>query len=253
MHSIVWFWTTGIHDPAWVQAFAAIALVLLTIVTLLVLAFYAWDTHTLARTSVHQAGHMSEQTEILRQSVAIAKTAADAAEMSAKAAMGVAVPTLMLDEFQLIAPGTHPLVRSLRSPWMQISVKNYGQSPAFLKSFAVQFTCEELPEHLSYPWLLHYDPIVTLEPGHTHILEEKGVFPWSEFTDEDASAIASGKKTLTIYGCVWYDDVFGSPIRELKFCKWGVEFATGVSWIDCGLGERYRISTEEQRQPHKPN
>src|SRR5665213_396542 len=60
MHSFVWFWTVGIHDPAWVQAFAAIALVVLTIVTLLVLAFYAWDTHTLARTSVHQAGHMRD-------------------------------------------------------------------------------------------------------------------------------------------------------------------------------------------------
>jgi hypothetical protein len=54
MHSIVWFWTTGIHDPAWVQAFAAIVLVALTLVTLIYLRSYVKDTHTLARTSLEQ-------------------------------------------------------------------------------------------------------------------------------------------------------------------------------------------------------
>ncbi|MGB0081446.1 MAG: hypothetical protein WBP90_07965 [Terracidiphilus sp.] len=51
MHAIVWFFTTGIHDAAWVQAVAAMILVVLTFVTLLVLSKYAWDTHTLAQTS----------------------------------------------------------------------------------------------------------------------------------------------------------------------------------------------------------
>lgn len=64
MHSIVWFWTTGIHDPAWVQAVAAIALVALTIVTLIVLAFYAWDTHTLAGTSVEQINRTKQERDI---------------------------------------------------------------------------------------------------------------------------------------------------------------------------------------------
>lgn len=54
MHAIVWFFTTGIHDAAWVQAVAAMTLVVLTFVTLIVLSIYAWDTHTLARTSVEQ-------------------------------------------------------------------------------------------------------------------------------------------------------------------------------------------------------
>lgn len=54
MHSIVWFVTTGIHDPAWVQAIAAVAVAVLTFITLVVLAIYARDTHTLARVSVAQ-------------------------------------------------------------------------------------------------------------------------------------------------------------------------------------------------------
>jgi hypothetical protein len=55
LHSIVWFWTTGIHDAAWVQAISSTVLVLLSLVTLCVLAVYAWDTHTLAKSSVEQA------------------------------------------------------------------------------------------------------------------------------------------------------------------------------------------------------
>jgi hypothetical protein len=51
MHSIQWFWTTGIYDAAWVQAVAAMVLVVLTFVTLIVLSIYAKDTHTLAQTS----------------------------------------------------------------------------------------------------------------------------------------------------------------------------------------------------------
>jgi hypothetical protein len=54
MHALIWFWTTGIHDPAWVQAVAAIAMVLFTAVTLVVLVGYARDTRTLARVSVEQ-------------------------------------------------------------------------------------------------------------------------------------------------------------------------------------------------------
>ena len=64
MHSIVWFWTTGIHDPAWVQAFAAIALVVLTLVTIVVLYFYARDTHTLAKVSVKQIALVLEERSV---------------------------------------------------------------------------------------------------------------------------------------------------------------------------------------------
>jgi hypothetical protein len=54
MHSLVWFWTVGLHDPSWVQAFAAIALVFLTAATLVILYFYARDTRTIAKTGIDQ-------------------------------------------------------------------------------------------------------------------------------------------------------------------------------------------------------
>lgn len=46
-HDLVWFFTTGRFDPAWVQ-------VVITTITLAVLIWYACDTHTLAKTSVEQ-------------------------------------------------------------------------------------------------------------------------------------------------------------------------------------------------------
>jgi hypothetical protein len=54
MHSVYWFFITGAHDPAWVQAIANVILVLISIVSFVVLACYALDTRTLARTSVEQ-------------------------------------------------------------------------------------------------------------------------------------------------------------------------------------------------------
>lgn len=65
MHSIQWFWTTGLHDPAWVQAVTSIALVLLTLVTLIVLAFYAWDTHSLAEAAERSSKVASDQIQAM--------------------------------------------------------------------------------------------------------------------------------------------------------------------------------------------
>jgi hypothetical protein len=51
-HALQWFWTTGRHDPAWVQAVTNAALMVLTALTLVVLFFYALDNHRLAKSSV---------------------------------------------------------------------------------------------------------------------------------------------------------------------------------------------------------
>jgi hypothetical protein len=51
----------GIHNPAWVQAVAAVVLVALTFVTLIYLRNYVRDTHTLAKTSVEQISLVKKQ------------------------------------------------------------------------------------------------------------------------------------------------------------------------------------------------
>lgn len=54
MRVLNWFFTSGVHDPVWVQAISSLTLVLLTVVTLLVLFQYARDTHSLARSTAEQ-------------------------------------------------------------------------------------------------------------------------------------------------------------------------------------------------------
>jgi hypothetical protein len=159
-----------------------------------------------------------------------------ATQDQAKAAMGVAVPTLMLNEFTFVADGEKSLEEKLLRPTLMIGVKNYGQSPAIMKSFAVEFICGELPSVLRYPSILHFDSGTALENGESMLLEKTGVSPWKAFSKEEASEIArGGRKYLTVYGCVWYDDVFGSPTRKLTFCKWGADWqpdGSRVIWID---------------------
>jgi hypothetical protein len=161
--------------------------------------------------------------------------AAVAAETSAKAAMGVAIPVLRLDDFRFLPSANQMLGGDLEVQPLRISVKNYGQTPAFLKSFAVEFTCEDLPEALEYPSLIHFDPVVVLESGKSHPIEEGGLVPWNPIPEEEAEGIKSGSKVLTVYGCVWYGDVFGATIHTLTFKRWAANFGVSgsdVIWID---------------------
>jgi hypothetical protein len=200
---------------------------------------YLRQTSLLNRTlaEIHtQAGHMATQTALLRDSVGAAQKSAEAAEISAKAVMGVAIPTLVIHEFSFMRSKSRSLEADLEFPRIRISVKNFGQTPALLKSFAVEFTCEERPATLTYPSVLYFDPGTAVEAGQPFLLEEAGVWPWGGFSAETANAISTGSKALSVYGCVWYGDVFGSTVHELRFCKWGAEFAPDGQdglWIEC--------------------
>jgi hypothetical protein len=63
LHDFVWFFTTGRFQSDWVQAIAAVVLVVLTFVTLIYLRVYVRDTRTLARTSVAQMGIVKKEYE----------------------------------------------------------------------------------------------------------------------------------------------------------------------------------------------
>jgi hypothetical protein len=204
-----------------------------------------------ARLISTQAKQMEEQTAILRDSVAAAKKAADAAESSAKAAMGIAVPTLMISEFRFKA-NPDAWERRLRCPELLISVKNYGQSPAILHSHAVQFTCEELPDVADYPPRDYFDDGTAVEKGESFPLDPLAITPMGMFSEEDAHAIAEGKKYLAVYGCVWYGDVFGPKLRKLRFCKGLAGFdpyGRAVIWADLPVP----ADSDDEEQPQNPN
>jgi len=188
-------------------------------------AFLLWQTrgdiHTQAEWMKTSAGHMKEQTAILGESVAAAQKAAAAAEMSAKAATGVAVPTLIL--YQCIFETSQFTSKEafFRRPAVTIKVKNFGQSPALLKRYAISFTCEDFPIKPSQPhtdWFF-CDAEETVDPQAVQVVGNEGFVSGFSFGDADVRAVINGKRVLRVYGSVEYRDVFGSPVRTMDFCK----------------------------------
>src|ERR1035441_3912352 len=88
-------------------------------------------------------------------------------ETSAQAAMGTAIPRLMLFSFDFAPMGAANFAAKIQYPKIRIVVKNYGQTPAFLKSYGVEFTCEPLPEEPVYRHTKPIPPEHAVEAGHT--------------------------------------------------------------------------------------
>lgn len=183
-----------------------------------------------------------KQTKILEDSVAAAQKSADAAEKSAITAMGVAVPTLMLHKFELLPHKGHFWYDSFSHPEVIIQVKNFGQSPAILRAYMLSFCWEdELPEDPFFraPFPCNAEDVV--DPGEIFQLAPGPASADQAIPLQIAYDIEARRKMLTIYGYVSYGDIFGSPIRYMKFSKRLVEFATDGSYaktIDYG-GHKY--------------
>ena len=192
--------------------------------------------------------HAEGQVAALNVAAKAAKKSADAANLSAKIAAGVSVPTLVVEKFSSGDTGAANLEAFLQYPSIKLVVKNHGQTPAFLRSWSVIFTCDGLP---SVP--VYYGA----EPGCGIVLE-KEVVPANEpyplpdlhhwqrqkFSDEDIRAIIHRKKTLCVYGCINYWDVFGTSMRQLKFCETAFDFwdgpPAGIRWFGDSAPAAYK-------------
>jgi hypothetical protein len=150
------------------------------------------------------------------------EVAANAAKISADIAVGTSLPTLVIHELGTGDTGTADVEAFFQSPKIKISIKNYGQTPAFLKWWTLCFTCEALPELPNY----YHGPAdgmildkVVVQPDTIYTLPELFFPHRQEFSVEDARAIVRGEKTFRVYGYVCYGDIFGNPLKRLKFCE----------------------------------
>ncbi len=227
MHSIVWFFTTGIHDPAWVQAVAAIALVALTFVTLIVLSVYAWDTHTLAKTS-----KVSAEAAVKGSQVALAQTLA------------------MIDKERarvFVVPPEHCSIRGSVSKFIGIIPQefmflNAGPTPAINVK-------------------VHYNAVLTLfETEATGKAKYQAAIQEVIAANNKATAsfpvmngFRSGRSPQIFYAHVWgevkYNDVISSEQRGTKFRlrltikqSKGDEIANDGDWIKFGSPEDNRAT-----------
>lgn len=179
-----------------------------------------------------QSRHTARQALSMRRQTTLLRKAADASEISAKAAMGVAVPTLMLSKFAFVPKRALLQYDSFQRPQVTVEVKNFGQSPAFLKAYSLSFFWEdELPEEPAYPFPFPCSAEDVIDPGQTYTLDPETTNPSKELPAQVTYDLESGKKHLTIYGYVSYGDVFGSPIRYMKFSKRIMDFDSNGQFI----------------------
>jgi len=165
---------------------------------------------------------MSKQTDVLEKSVAAAEKSAEAAKTSADIAARVSIPTLKIEQFKTGNVGAASNLAFFQFPKFEITVKNYGQTPAFLRSWTLKFTCEDLPDVPVYTG--GNGEGIPLEKqviaaGTPYTLPELPFYRRDRLSLEDAMQIIDMKKTFTVYGFIAYTDVFGNPIKRLKFCE----------------------------------
>jgi len=174
-----------------------------------------------ATTMATQAGHMEDQSKTLRESVAAAQKAADAAETSAKAAMGIAVPTLMLHKFSFIVEGIKDAAVFYRNPKAGLEVKNYGQSPAFLRKYSIGYSWQgdSAMEFAAYPF-----EDVVIDAGGSYEFQELELGVLKSPPPEVIDDLVRGGKHLVFSGWVSYRDVFGSPTKKLFLWRELVEY-----------------------------
>jgi hypothetical protein len=168
-----------------------------------------------------QARHMADQVQEMKAQTAATQTSADAAKTSADISAGVSIPTMRIIEFGVVNWAGLTAEDFFRSPRIKMTIRNYGQTPAFLEWWSLCFTCEELPDVPVYegPATGVVLKNVAVPPGEPYTLPPIEFFRTPTFSDEDVQAIVRREKVFTAYGYICYTDVFNHPFMRFKFCK----------------------------------
>jgi len=200
-------------------------------------------------------GSGKQTDELIRQAAAQATQtgiAARAAKTSADIAANVSIPILAIESFEVVPVGAANLAAMLQYPQVKMSIKNYGQTPAFLKWWTIIFTCEHLPGtpvYEGYPCCGMILEKVVVEPNKSYTLPELGFPHRQEIPLTDVQAVIDRAKILNAYGYICYGDLFGNPLRRLKFCETALNLSgnEGEPWIQwvSGLAPAVYQGTEQ--------
>jgi hypothetical protein len=152
----------------------------------------------------------------------------------------VSLPTLALEKFESGDMGTADLEATLQFPKVKVVIKNHGQTPAFLRSWTIVFTCcEELPDIPNYSTGKNCGIVLekdVVQPNQSYTLEFRHR---PEISLDDVRAIIDYKKVLWAYGSIAYYDLFGNPPWRFKFCQFALNvWAGGIEWVG-GSPEAY--------------
>jgi hypothetical protein len=152
-----------------------------------------------------------------RQAIATAK-AAEAGNLSFEIARAIELPTLILNKPSMgdrLPNMKDMLVRGV----VELSVRNYGRTPAFLVEQFSEISLEPLSDTPRYSKCHPLDADQVVMPGadrDLYVAAKRG-----GISDEEAAAILAGSKTMSVYGFVKYRDFLGnySTMRFLKVAR----------------------------------
>jgi hypothetical protein len=211
-----------VYYTRWLVIFTAV-LALATIV-LVVATILLWRT---------TEGHA----EHLEGSADAAKRFADAAATQARAAVGLAIPTVFVSDIKLLGDGDIFFSDRLKPPKIEVTYRNYGQTPAFLAEESVSIVHrKELRNDPIHGTIQQYSPGNVLEATRsvTYVPTGFSSYGWNDDTAKDISA---NNQYLWIYGYLIFQD-FMSNFYEIGFCarfgnyghpepQWGFRFGYG--------------------------
>ena len=153
----------------------------------------------------------------MKDSIAVAKESASAAMLQARAVIDMELPKIILSRVDLGDTGAASLASRLQSPKIEVSVTNYGKTPAFLLGQAIEIeVCALLPPEPVYTSAVDLPPATIIEYKNKYPLGMAR--PKSPLSPEDIEAILDGSTRLWVYGYVYYRDILGEA-HMARFCK----------------------------------
>lgn len=205
-------------DTDWWAIFAEVVAAIATVALAVVGAIAACAAIKTLRAIQHQGLIMIRQTRVLQRQTKATEDNAKAAKILAQIAAETERPKLMLHHIGMSdTHGMASLEAVLQYPAVDIAVKNFGKTEAFLVSQSVDFICGvELPDEPIYGHRTEWPPETVVEYGKTQFI---GTYrPDDLIPPNDIEAIIDRTKALWIYGYVLYRDYFGN-YHHMRFGK----------------------------------
>jgi hypothetical protein len=213
------FWSAKLTD--WLLAAFTLALVFFTGRLYYATAGLFTETAGLREAAAEQSIHM-------KASIAVAQRAAEAAELSAKAAIGVELPIISITDFALmesstirITGGVPPEIAELGLPF-----KNSGRTVASLIEQCVEtIVVDTLPTIPVYEHIFPFVPGTLVEADKPSPVNIRNYF--IRLTTDERDAIKDEKKSLWLYGYISFEDRLGER-HQSRFCaRWVVYKSLG--------------------------
>jgi hypothetical protein len=175
----------------------------------------------------------SAQSRDMRDSICIAKRAADAADLSAKAATAIEFPVVRTDWMGPELMATDELIRPkapyggvVNDGWPtrfcaigEIEFRNYGRTPAFAVQVSLGFdVAARLSEEPKYTEIVRCEPNTVIGARENRDIEIHFGF---ELTSDQVRMVEASEAVLWLYGRLTFRDVMDRP-HESGFCwQWG--------------------------------